>query len=142
MSRASIVGTWKLTNYEAHGEDGSVSCPLGPDAVGYLIYTDDGFMSVAMMSSGRQSYAQEDLLGGTDAEKLAAAEGFFSYCGRYEIDGDSVLHLIEVAFFPNRIGSTQRRYFRLEGDRLLLTTPPMTIKGVRKIGHIHWERAR
>lgn len=142
MQEGSIAGTWRLTNYEARGADGSVTNPLGTDAVGYLIYTDDGFMSVAMMSSGRQGYAQEDLLGGTDAEKLAAAEGFFSYCGRYEIDGDSVLHRIDVAFFPNRIGSSQRRYFRLEGDRLLLTTPPMMIKGVEKVGHIRWERAR
>ena len=141
MKGARIAGTWRLANYEAHGNDGSVSYPLGRYAVGYLIYTDDGFMSVAMMAAGRKSYARENLLGGTDEERLAAADGFFSYCGRYELEGDSVLHHIDVAFFPNRVGTSQRRYFRLEGDCLLLTTPPMLISSQEKIGHILWERA-
>ena len=142
MQQADIVGTWRLANYEARGADGSVSYPLGQNAAGYLIYTNDGYMSVAMMASGRESYAQEDLLGGSDAERLAAADGFFSYCGRFEVEGDVVLHHIDVAFFPNRIGTSQRRFFSFEGDRLLLATPPMLIKGQEKVGHILWERAR
>ena len=52
-----------------------------------------------------------------------------------------VLHLIEVAFYPNRVGSSQRRFFRLSGDRLLLKTPPMLIEGQERIGHILWARA-
>ena len=141
MQPAEIVGTWRLANYEARGSDGSVSFPLGRNAAGYLIYTDDGHMSVAMMACGRRGYAREDLLGGTEAERLAAADGFFSYCGRYEVQGNVVYHHIEVAFFPNRIGTSQQRFFSFEGERLLLTTPPMLIKGQEKVGHILWERA-
>ena len=140
--RASpVAGTWRLLSYEAHGDDGSVSYPLGPDATGYITYTDDGFMSMSMMAAGRRGYATMDLLGGSREEKLAAAEGYFSYCGRYEIQGDVVLHLIEVAFYPNRVGSSQRRFFRLSGDRLLLKTPPMLIEGQERVGHILWARA-
>ena len=142
MQQPEIVGTWRLANYEARSADGSVSYPLGQNAAGYLIYTDDGYMSVAMMADGRKSYAREDLLGGSEAERLAAADGFFSYCGRFTVEGDVVLHHIEVAFFPNRIGTSQRRFFSFDGDRLLLTTPPMLIKGQENVGHILWERAR
>ena len=141
MQSDQISGTWRLADYEAHDNDGSVSYPLGRNAVGYLIYTDHGFVSVAMMAAGRKSYARENLLGGTDAERLAAADGFFSYCGRYEVEGDSVLHHIDVAFFPNRVGTSQRRFFRFAGDRLLLTTPPMLILDQEMVGQILWERA-
>ena len=104
MLRDEITGTWRLLSYEARGSDGSVSYPLGRDAVGYIMYTEDGFMSVSMMASARRRYADGDLRGGTDEEKLAAADSYVSYCGRYEIQDDSVFHHVEVAFFPNRVG--------------------------------------
>ena len=141
MRRNEITGTWRLLSYEAHGSDGSVSYPLGRDAVGYIMYTDDGFMSVAMMTAGRRSYADGDIRGGTDEEKLAAADGYVSYCGRYEVRGDSVFHHVEVAFFPNRVGTSQRRFMHFDGDRLLLTTPPMLMSGKEQEGRILWERA-
>jgi hypothetical protein len=141
MQGTDITGTWRLLSYEAHGSDGSVSYPLGRDAVGYIMYTDDGYMSVDMMASGRRSYADGDLRGGTDEEKLAAADSYVSYCGRFEMQDDSVLHHIEVAFFPNRVGTSQRRFIQLDGDRLLLTTPAMLIAGKEQVGRILWERA-
>ena len=128
-------------SYETRGSDGSVSYPLGRDAVGYIMYMDDGYMSVDMMASGRRGYADGDLRGGTDEEKLAAADSYVSYCGRYEMEGDSVLHHVEVAFFPNRVGTSQRRFIQLDGDSLLLTTPAMLIAGKEQVGHILWERA-
>ncbi len=141
MQRSEIIGTWRLLSYEVRASDGSVSFPLGRDAVGFITYTEDGFMSVSMMTSGRRSYADGDFRGGTDEEKLAAADSYVSYCGRYEVQGDSVLHHVEVAFFPNRVGTSPRRFVQLEGDRLLLTTPLMLIAGKEQVGHILWGRA-
>ena len=141
MLRDEITGTWRLLSYEARSSDGSVSYPLGRDAVGYIMYTEDGFMSVSMMASARRRYADGDLRGGTDEEKLAAADSYVSYCGRYEIQDDSVFHHVEVAFFPNRVGTSQRRFIQLDGDRLLLTTSAMLIAGKEQAGHILWERA-
>ncbi len=141
MQPNEITGTWRLLAYEGRGVDGSVSYPLGRDPVGYITYTEDGFMSVSMMAAGRRGSATLDLLGGSTEEKLAAAEGYFSYCGRYEVQGAAVLHHIEVAFYPNRVGSSQRRFFELNGDRLLLKTPPMLIEGREQVGHILWRRA-
>ena len=141
MRRDEITGTWRLLSYETHDSDGTVSYPLGRDAVGYILYTHDGFMSVAMMSAGRRSYADGDLRGGTDQEKLAAAESYVSYCGRYEVRDDSVFHHVEVAFFPNRVGTSQRRFIHFDGERLVLTTPSMLIEGKEQVGRILWERA-
>ena len=141
MRQHSVIGTWRLVSYEARAADGAVSYPLGRDAIGYITYTDDGRMSVAMMSAGRTGYASSDLRGGTVEEKLAAAETYISYCGSYEVQGDVVVHHVEVAFFPNRVGTSQRRTFEISGDTLRLSTPPMLIAGVEQTGHLLWKRA-
>ena len=60
-------------------------------------------MSVAMMAANRLKFGAGDIAiaGGTDEEKVAAADTYLSYCGRYEIQGEKVVHHIEVSFFPN-----------------------------------------
>ena len=141
MRQHSVIGTWSLVSYKARKADGVVSFPLGRDAIGYITYTADGHMSVAMMSADRTNYASGDLRGGTVEEKLAAAETYVAYCGSYEVQGDVVVHHVEVAFFPNRVGTAQRRNFEVSGDTLRLSTPPMLIEGVEQTGHLVWKRA-
>ena len=141
MRGNSLVGAWRLASYEARTAQGQVSYPLGRDPIGYLLYTHDGHMSVAMMRADRANYASSDLRGGTVEEKLAAADTYISYCGRYELKRDEVVHHVEVAFFPNRVGTSQVRTFRLSGDTLSLSTPQMVIEGKQQTGHLVWQRA-
>ncbi len=115
MTTESFVGTWKLLSIESRTADGDISYPLGRDAVGYITYTADGYMSVSMMSDGRRNFADGDMLGGTIEEKLAAAESYLSYCGTYEVREDRVIHHVDVAFFPNHVGTSQERFFQLSG---------------------------
>ena len=105
------------------------------------MYTPDGYMSVLMMAAGRKNFEAGDMLAGTDEEKLAAASTFVAYCGRYDYQGDRVIHKIETAFYPNRVGTEQVRFTQLEGDELILTTPPMVLAGKSRKGRIVWQRA-
>ena len=59
----------------------------------------------------------------TPEEKLAAADGTFAYCGRYEIDVKRqwIVHVPEVATEPGYMGSRQIRPYRFEGGRLILS---------------------
>ncbi len=75
MTPNPLVGTWRLVSWENRSTDGTVSHPLGRDAVGLIIYTDDGYMSVAMMRADREPFAADDLLGGTPDEQARAAAG-------------------------------------------------------------------
>ena len=142
MTEHSFVGAWSLVSYEARTAEGEVSYPIGRDAIWYIMYTPDGHMSIAIMSANRANYASGDLRGGTVEEKLAAAETYLSYCGRYELNGDEVVHHVEVAFFPNRVATSQVRTFRISGDTLSLSTPPMLIEGKQQTGHLVWQRAK
>ena len=140
MESNPLIGAWRLVTYEAHTGD-DMLYPLGEDASGYIMYTPDGYMSVLMMAAGRKNFVVGDMLAGTDEEKLAAASTFVAYCGRYDYRGDRVIHKIEVAFYPNRVGTEQVRFIQLDGDELILTTLPMVLAGKSRKGRIVWRRA-
>ena len=139
-SENPLVGAWRLVSCETRADDGSVDHPLGRDAVGLLIYTDDGHMAVSIARSDRRSFAAGDLLGGTGDEKARAVESYVSYCGRYERRDESVVHRVEMSLFPNWTGRDQERRVDLDGNRLTLEAPPFTIKGMEQRARLVWER--
>ena len=137
----SVVGTWRLELWETRTADGDVRHPLGRDAVGYLTYTPDGYVFVAMMRAGRPPYETSDLLGGTTAERAEAAAGYVTYCGRYALRDGRVIHRIELSLFPNWVGLDQVRFAELDGDTLTITTAPIAIRGTTT-NRLVWRRAR
>lgn len=140
MEAKDIVGTWQLVSYSSKDESGNIGYPLGKNALGYIMYTADGYMSVSMSSNNRPKRASTDLTGGTREEKVAAAETYITYCGTYEFYEDRVVHNIEMALFSNRIGTSQIRYYKINGNKITLTTPPISIDNKPQICTIVWER--
>ncbi len=128
-------------SWENRTLDGEVSHPLGDDASGYIAYTEDGYVFVAIMGAARTLFVAGDLLSGSTAEKAGAAESYVSYCGRYEFHGETVLHHVELSLFPNWAGVTQERLVRISGDRLTLSTRPLLLQGRQQTAHLLWERA-
>jgi hypothetical protein len=108
--------------------------------VGYIIYTQDGYMYVAISRPNRQEFTAGDLFGGSAEEKAQAASTYVSYCGRYEFHGDTVSHYVEVSLFPNWVGVEQERLVEFKGNRLSLSTRPMLLGGIQQTAHLIWER--
>ena len=138
-----LIGTWRLLSWENRSlADGGVSHPLGEDAVGYIMYGPDGYMSVAISRPDRARFAAGDLLGGGAEERARAAETYVSYCGRYEFRGETVVHFVELSLFPNWVGAEQERLVEVAGDRLTLSTRPMVLGGVLRTASLTWERVQ
>jgi hypothetical protein len=137
-----LIGTWKLLSWENRSveEDGRISYPLGEEATGYIMYNQDGYMFVAIMSPHRLKFAGGDLLSGTPEEEAQAEETFLSYCGRYELREDRVIHQIELSSFPNCVGVDQERLVELRENRLTLSTHPILMQGKQQTAHLIWER--
>jgi hypothetical protein len=95
---------------------------------------------VAIMGPNRLKFAADDLLSGTTEEEAQAEETYVSYCGRYEFEGDTVVHHVELSLFPNWVGGEQERLVDLRGDRLTLSTPPILLRGIQQSAHLIWER--
>ena len=137
-----LVGTWKLVSAEIRSEIGEATQLFGKEPQGCLIYSNDGYMAFSMAPRNRTRFTTQDILGGTVEEKVAAAESFISYCGRYEVKVDKVIHLIELSFFPNWSGVEQVRFYEFDGDRLTLSSLPMPFGGKLQTPHFVWERVR
>ncbi len=142
MVNNKFVGTWRLRSITSRSVDGAAAYPYGPDAAGYITYTDDGFMAVSIMSAGRPAYATGDQMGGTVEEKAAAANTYLTYHGRYTVLPDRVIHHSEICLYPNWIGADIVRFYRFDGDVLTLTAPPTLVNGAIRTNEIVWERMR
>jgi lipocalin-like protein len=104
------------------------------------MYNEDGYMFVAIMGSKRPKFAAGDLLSATKEEEAQAEETYVSYCGRYELRADKVVHHVELSLFPNWVGVAQERLVELSGNRLTLSTPPILLGGIQQSAHLIWER--
>lgn len=120
--KRQLLGSWRLISWEEHDGSGHVNHPLGPDAVGQIVYTPDGRMSAQLMRPASKSFASEDWRKATPQEKSGAWSNYFGYYGSYRIDLEkqAVVHHIEGSWFPNLVGTDQVRRFRFENDRLIL----------------------
>jgi hypothetical protein len=140
MASNPLIGTWRLISWQNRSLlDGEVSYPLGKDAVGYIMYGQDGYMSVAILSPDRPKFVAGDLLSGGAEERARAVGTYVSYCGQYEFLGDTVVHRVELSLFPNWVGVEQERLVEVEGDRLTLSTRPILLGGVQRTAHLIWE---
>ncbi|MGH2836801.1 MAG: hypothetical protein ACRDJY_00455 [Thermoleophilaceae bacterium] len=94
-SARGLVGTWRLVEWSTRG-----------NAVGRLIYSNDGFMSAF----------------------LAGADGFsdaLAYSGTWELrGGEEVVHHVSLATQESFVGRDLVRAVSWEGADLVLTTPP------------------
>lgn len=144
QSQPPLVGAWRLVSYEARSSNGKVQYPLGERVSGQLIYDGGGNMSVHLMRDGRPAFEAKDPARGTDAEVRTAFEGYVSYFGTYIVDTAkrTVTHHVQGALYPNWLGNDQLRYYKFEGARLVLSTPPLAYGGQSLEYFLIWERVR
>lgn len=144
MTDHSLVGTWMLESCIGSSSSGEERLSYGPNPVGQLIYTSDGYMSVVMSRHNRPKFASTDLVGGTTEELKRAFEGLEAYAGPYEVNAENgtVTHHLAVCRYPNWESSSQLRHFVLSGDLLLLSTLPMVARGQDWVYTLTWRRAQ
>jgi hypothetical protein len=143
--KSKLLGAWRLTSYLAESPSGEAIYPLGSDATGYIIYTQDGHMSATVMRATRPKFSSTDVMSGTIEEHATAAAGYLSYAGTYEIDEANgiVIHHIKTALIPNWIGNDFKRKVLLDQDKLeLRALAPSLVGGEMRLVRVLWERAR
>jgi lipocalin-like protein len=135
--RAALVGAWRLLSLTNIQPDGSVDYPLGPEAIGQLVYTQSGRMSAQLMRPGQPRFQAGNAQQATEAELVAAYHNYASYYGSFRIDAEAgaVIHEVEGSLFPNMIGTDQVRYYRIDGDRLDLEAESPAGRA-----HVAWQK--
>jgi Lipocalin-like domain len=57
-----FIGTWGLVHTISIGADGQKEYPFGPDAIGFIYYSDTGVMAVQISRRTRQASADHSNL--------------------------------------------------------------------------------
>jgi hypothetical protein len=115
-----IAGTWKIQSFVrevvATGERYN---EFGDHPDGYISYLPDGRMH-AMLVAGERVTPTGSVP--TDEEKAKLFGTMIAYAGTYRIDGEKVVHDVEVSWNQLWTDSRQVRFFKVEGDILTITT--------------------
>ena len=121
--RSRFVGTWELVSTEYRYADGTRRpyADVGPHGKGYLMYAADGHMCAQLINPDRPAWKEAGHP--TAAEKISAFDGFFAYCGKYEVDEAKrvMIHLPDIASWPSFVGSRQPRPYTFSDSGDLLT---------------------
>ncbi|HET6460847.1 MAG TPA: lipocalin-like domain-containing protein [Syntrophales bacterium] len=114
---AKIVGVWKLISFEVEIQaTGQKEFVMGKNPTGYAIFTSEGRVWFVLTGEGRKSPK-------TIQDRAKLLDSLVAYTGTYHLEGDTWITRIDVAWNPGWVGTEQKRFFKVEGDRLSVLTP-------------------
>jgi len=73
-------------------------------------------------------------------EQAEAFKTFLAYGGRFRLEGDKVIHSIEISSIQNYVGKELERSVKFQGNRIVLLTPPTRVNGKIQVVELVWER--
>jgi hypothetical protein len=115
---AQLIGTWKAVSFAGIDEQtGAQTRAFGEHPKGYLIF-QPGRMFAFISFEGVPPRP--------GAEAGAPRPSMMAYSGPYAVSEDSFVTMVDMSAFQCWIGTEQKRFFKIGGDRLEITTPTMT----------------
>jgi Lipocalin-like domain len=110
-----LIGSWRLISIQVRMEDTEELLDLyGPDPRGTNVF-GAGRMATIVSASGRAPPAD-------DTGMAAVFRGMVAYSGRYTVEQDQIVTVVDVSWLPEWENTRQTRSYKLEGDRLTLTS--------------------
>ena len=101
-----FLGCWRLVGVEREDAASGTKLDVGTNQSGYISYTPDGRMMVII---ARHNPDGDDHITG--------------YAAKWHVEGETVIHDVEIATRLPWAGTKQLRGFRFHGNRLTLSPP-------------------
>lgn len=135
LSEKDLIGVWRLAEHSYLEEDGSaIEGPLGNQADGLLIYHEDGYVSASMMRT--QPLTGEG--GSAPPAYLGSSDDYLGYAGRWHLQGDTVIHEVEIGSHQRVVNTRQIREVSMYDGRLRLQR---RLGGPHQYVVMDWQRA-
>jgi hypothetical protein len=136
-----LEGTWKLVSASSSTAGGERNdAPFGSSPAGFLTYTQDGRVTAMISYGGRKRLSSSDSLSAPAEEQGEAFRTFIGYAGRYTLDGDRVIHHVEISSIQDWVNRDLIRSIKFEGERIVLATPPSLDGGKIQTFELIWQR--
>lgn len=115
--RDKVIGVWKLVSYMVEVQaTGQTKPVMGLHPAGYVNFSPAGRVMFVLTGEGRKAPK-------TIEERADLLDTLVAYAGSYRIEGDRWITTVEVAWNPEWVGTEQARNFKVESDRLQVSTP-------------------
>ena len=140
--REKLFGMWKLVSGVSEELDTAKKTELWrPDAIGYITFVPEGRMMVLIANSGRGKPAAAVP---TTAEAESLFRSLLSYTGTYVLEGDRVTTKVDASWNQTWTGTDQVRTFKLDGDKLSLSTAPSPdpFSGKPSVRTLVWQKLK
>ncbi|HEY8611716.1 MAG TPA: lipocalin-like domain-containing protein [Roseomonas sp.] len=123
VAPADLLGTWELVSVKRTAtETEETTDQFGPAPRGYLTYGHDGRMMVLFVDSRRPRPVG---VAATDAERADLHRSMCAYAGTYALDGQRIVHRIEVSWNEVWSDTEEVRNVGIDGEgRLVVWTDP------------------
>jgi Lipocalin-like domain len=134
----ALVGTWKLVSWQVIVENEAPHNVFGASPKGYLVLTREGRSIVVTTADNRRG-------GMGDAERAALHKSMLAYSGKYRIEDNDFITLVDVSWNEDWNGTEQRRHYRIEGDKLFIESAPapsIVFPGKTDFRRIVWQREK
>jgi hypothetical protein len=113
---AKLLGTWRLVSFEVESKATGEKKPLlGKNPTGYIIFTSEGRFMAILTGEGRKAPK-------TDQDHADLWKSMLAYTGIYRLEGDKWITKVDVSWTPAWVGTEQVRFFRVDGNRLQVTS--------------------
>jgi Lipocalin-like domain len=133
-----LAGSWKLSSWTIQIIGGEATEPFGPNPKGRAVFTPDGFSAFMIAKPDRKPATN-------DTDSAALLKSLMVYTGKFTIDGDKLTTDVDLSWNEILTGTSQVRFFKLEGDKLSIRTAEQAsavLPGKRVVGTLNWERER
>lgn len=132
-----LVGTWRLVGAVSTTASGERNeNPYRENPSGLLTYSPTGRVIALISFGGRKPLS---IRAGAE-EKAEGFDTFLAYAGRYSVNGDKVIHHVEISSIQNYVSRDLIRTVSFDGDTMTLTTPPTSISGKVQTLALAWQR--
>jgi hypothetical protein len=114
-----LVGHWKLLSFFTEDVQTKQRVNLfGEQPTGAVAFTAAGRFFAIITAEGRK-------VPQTPEQRAAAYGTMLAYTGKWSLEGDTFVTKVDVAWNPAWVGTDQVRFWRLEGNKLFVITPPI-----------------
>jgi hypothetical protein len=133
-----LVGVWRLVgaSYVVLEETGERTELLGSEPRAYAIFEPGGRVMVIGQANNRTP--------GTSTAAMAELfRSMVAYSGKWSIDGEKFVTVVDLAADPSWVGTVQVRYYTFDGHTLSLRTAPLELPsfpGRRAVVYANWKK--
>jgi hypothetical protein len=133
-----LLGTWKLVSFFTEDVQTKQHNNIyGEHPEGRIGFTPGRFFAVTT-AEGRKAPQ-------TPEEQAAAYRTLTAYTGKWRVDGEKFITKVDVAWNPAWVGTEQIRFWRLEENRLVITSAPILFPNPNRpdrlvVAHLVWEK--